>query len=109
VYRAPPEYDEEIAGPVRLHVPIHAASARLVQHAWEALPDRPRLILKAEYLDSNRLGYVAMLARMLNAPLPDGGFEATRSQRAQTIGLPIHAYEDALQYAVNRVEVAINP
>lgn len=59
--------------------------ARRVQEAWESLEGFPRLALKSEY---------------------PGNDHGNRIERAARLRLTVQQYENHLQIAVNRVEVA---
>ena len=84
-YRAPPEYDMDLATPVQAwRIRPNERNARVVQGVWETLHDKPRLVLKAEY------------------PGKDGH----RSDSAAALGMTIQAYETHLRYAVLKVEEA---
>jgi hypothetical protein len=83
-YRAPPEWDEDEAGPVQAwRIRPNERNARKVQTAWEDMHQKPRLVLKAEY------------------PAKRG----PRADAAASLRMTIQEYETHLRYAVLRVEV----
>ena len=86
-YRAPvwEEFGEEEAPPPARIRP-NERQARRVQEAWESLEGWPRLALKAEY--------------------PSNDHQSGRADRAHRLTLTVQQYENHLQIAVNRVEVA---
>ncbi|MDR0274146.1 MAG: hypothetical protein LBI48_02160 [Burkholderiaceae bacterium] len=81
-YRAPPEYDMELAGaPQPLRIRPNAPNAEKVQAVWKRLPEKPRLALKAEYPERHH----------------------SRTQAARKLRMGLYEYEYHLRYAVERV------
>jgi len=81
-YRAPPEYDMEVAGaPEPPRIRPNALHAERVQAVWVKLPERPKLALKAEYPERNN----------------------SRTKAAHKLNMGMNEYEYHLRYAVGKV------
>lgn len=85
-YKAPPEWDMDLAEAPRSHWPINTRNAEKVQAVFEKLPDLERFVLLAEYPQRERRGR-----------------NISKQLAADRIGISLQGYDRYLKSAAAKV------